>query len=117
MCADAADLALLLLHLCLRERSTHLIQLTAYTLILLQFSMQTISRKMVKLNLILLSLCSALDVLWFILYTWKLWYLPWAYDFPFMASNYLKFTIVIMVFCFCLRATLFYYYLSQYHIE
>lgn len=34
-----------------------------------------------------------------------------------MTSSYLKFSIVIIIFCTCLRMTLIYYYLSQFYID
>lgn len=56
-------------------------------------------------------------MLWFILYTPKVWYLPLDYELPAMASNYLKFSLTFMVLAFCLRTLLAYFYLSQFHLD
>jgi hypothetical protein len=48
----------------------------AYTLILSQFTFQIISRKIIKFNLILLLGCTFFDILWLILETGNIWYLP-----------------------------------------
>jgi hypothetical protein len=76
-----------------------------------------ISRKIIKFNLLLLTFCTVFDILWLTIQTSKTWYLPENYELPGMVSNYLKFSIILMIICVGLRVGLFYFYLSQFHLD
>lgn len=71
--------------------------MTLCLVIVMGYVLQTVSRKIVRLNLMLLTASLCLELLWLGLYSGSLWNPPKNYEYPRMATIYLRCSICLVV--------------------
>jgi hypothetical protein len=91
--------------------------MTLCLVILVGYAFQTVGRKIIRLNLVLLAISFGISCLWLILYLGALWAPRTNYDYPISTANYLRLSIILLFMAQLLKLLLIYYYLTQMQIN
>ena len=85
--------------------------------ILAGYALEAVSRKIVRLNLILLTFSLLLGFLWLILYSSSVWNPPKNYQYPHFMSTYLQLTICVLILNQLIKLYIIYLFLTQMQIN
>lgn len=85
--------------------------------IFISYACHTISRKIIKFNILLLTTSFVVKLIWLILYVNNLWNPAHNYDFPVMSGAYLKISLSFVFLSQVTVLALIYYFLTQMHIN
>ena len=70
--------------------------MTLCMVVLIGYAMEAINRKIIKMNILLLTASFIINFIWLIIYIDKLWDPSHNYDFPVMNRTYLKLSIFLV---------------------
>ena len=85
--------------------------------ILIGFSTEAISRKIVKFNLTLLGISILFNILWLLLYINKMWAVGTHYEYPGFMQGYLQYSICTVILGIFIKFMILCYYLTQLQVS